>query len=148
MPHVRTADEALAVVTLVRSSPLRAETLCFALDDAGLGRVVSVIDGTDRPDDIIDIVEVFAPAAARGAARGLVVATIRPTPTGEIDHGGDDGGDTERWRRADFTAAQHGIVLLEWFVVTDTGVALPRRSAGAPSRWPDGCRPGHRRGHR
>lgn len=144
MPRVRTADEALAVVTLARSAPLRAETLCVALDDAGLGRVVSVIDGTDGPDDIIDIVELFAAAAARGPARGLVVATVRPTPTGEID----DGDDIERWHRADRAAEQYGIVLLEWFVITDLGVALPRRSAGAPSRWPDRCRRGHRRGDR
>ena len=44
--------------------------------------------------------------------------------------------DVNRWFEASDIAADHGVELLEWFVVGPGGVVCPREVFGEPPRWP------------
>jgi hypothetical protein len=60
---------------------------------------------------------------------GLVLATVRPHCHGLLP------GDVDRWLDAESVAESHGIELVEWFVVTTSGVECPRQLIGEPERW-------------
>lgn len=127
---IRGPAAALGLIREVMSSPLRAETIAIIVHPGTRATTVVSVPNTIAPDAVIEVVEVVASTAARalGAVR-LVIATGRPG--GGIDHL-----DPERWYRIDRAAADHGIVLLDWFVVCPR-VHQPRLLAGELSRWPD-----------
>ena len=112
------------------SRPLRPETFAFLLDDAGYGGTIVVVSGTDRPEQLLDVVErVAAAGGASGVTTSLVVATVRP-------HGGIEPDDVDRWLDASAVAAGNGVLLLEWFVYGPEGFGCPRDLLGEPQRWP------------
>jgi len=112
-PPVRSSADALEVIALAISRPPRPETIAFVLDDDGRGTTVLVVDGTEQPDAVVDVVERVAAAAEAAGAAAIVVASVRPTaaPTGGA---ATDVDDVDRWLEASDVAADHGIELLEW----------------------------------
>ncbi len=126
---VRSSTEALRVMLLATGRPLEAETMVFFLDDDGVGGVITVVSGTTDPDSVLSVTECLARAAeGTERARALVLATVRPG-------GGLHPGDPQRWHRLDGIVADHGLRLLEWFVIGAHGVHCPRDLAGQPERW-------------
>lgn len=123
-------DEAAALVTigLAMHDPPRAETVVIMLDERRRGVALVVVSGTTRPDDVVEVVECLTrPASTAGRVDAVVVASVRPS--GEIV-----AGDHERWSVLVDIAEQHGVELVEWFVI-DRAVTCPRVVAGAPPRW-------------
>jgi hypothetical protein len=121
-------DLALLTVSMAIHRPLRHETVVAVLDDARRGIAIAVVTGTCRADDVIEVVECLtSPAAHDGAAAGIVVASVRPG-------GGLDPGDADRWLEQSAVAEQHGVELLEWFVI-GTDVHCPRDLLGEKPRW-------------
>ena len=128
---IRSADEALAVLSVAITQPLVHETMSFVLDASGRGNTVTVVSGTNRPDMVVDIAECLAVAAAtKPRARSIVLASVRPD-SGMLP------GDVDRWLEASAIVDQHGLVLLEWFVIGPMGPECPRDLLGEPERWPD-----------
>ena len=136
-PPVRSSADALEVIALAISRPPRPETIAFVLDDDGRGTTVLVVDGTEQPDAVVDVVERVAAAAEAAGATAIVVASVRPSPV-TIDDAATGVDDVDRWLEASDVAADHGIELLEWFVVGPTGIVCPREAFGEPPRWPAG----------
>ena len=132
---VRNGTQALRVMFLATGHPLEPETLAFFLDDAGVGGLITVVSGTADADSVLGVAEYMA-RAAEGVPRAacLVVASVRPG-------GGLLPGDDARWRRLDGIAADHGVHLLEWFVIGPDGAHCPRELAGDPERWSPLARP-------
>jgi hypothetical protein len=96
---------------------------------------VVVVDGTDEPDAVLDVVErVAGSIAASGHPGCLVLATVRPGG-GVLD--GDDG----RWLEASELADDVGVDLLEWFVIggdrpsVAANAVCPRDLLGEAPRW-------------
>ena len=108
------------MIRLAISRPLRSETIALVLEDDLRGRTIVVVDGTDEPDSLLDVVEHLVESIACSMAdvptEGyLVLATVRPG-------GGPEPGDGDRWLEASELAELAGVELLEWFVIsTDTG---------------------------
>jgi hypothetical protein len=126
---IRTAVDALRVLTMAMHRPLVHETLAFLLDSSCRSRTITVVSGTERPDDIAQVVEVMARAGgAIDDVCGLVVASVRPS-SALVE------GDAERWTRLDVLSDDLGVQLVEWFVVGPRGADLPREQAGMPARW-------------
>jgi hypothetical protein len=126
---IRTAADAVALVARAITQPLRDETVAFLLDDAGYGGTIFVVAGTDRPEQLLDVVEHLAAAAQLSAtAAALVVVSVRP-------HGRVEPDDIDRWLDASDIADEHGIRLLEWYVVGADGFRCPRDLLGEPQRW-------------
>ena len=132
---ILTPDDALAVAALAASSSPRHETIAFLLDDAyrGTGLITVVTDTVDA-DSVVHVAEVMSELGALSLGVGcetafLVIASIRPDGDVDID-------DAWRWRRASDVADDHGITLLEWFVLGASGVDCPRDLIGEPDRWP------------
>ena len=136
-PPVRSSADALEVIALAISRPPRPETIAFVLDDDGRGTTVLVVDGTEQPDAVVDVVERVAAAAEAAGATAIVVASVRPSPV-TIDDAATGVDDVDRWLEASDVAADHGIELLEWYVVSPTGIVCPREAFGEPPRWPAG----------
>jgi hypothetical protein len=125
---IRTADAALAVVALAMHHPPRHEAIALLLDAEHRGLAVTIVTGTERPDDGIEVVECMSTLASEIERIGaLVLATVRP-------HGGVTDGDGDRWCEMSELAAGVGIELLEWFVVGDR-IECPRDLLGEPPRW-------------
>jgi hypothetical protein len=126
---------ALAVVELAMRRPLRHEIIALVLDGDRRGRTVVVVDGTEAPDAVLDVVErVAGSVAASGLPGCLVVATVRP--------GGPPlDGDDERWLEASDLADDVGVDLLEWFVIGGDRPSVaanawcPRDLLGEVPRW-------------
>ena len=132
---IDSAAAALAVVAMAMRHPPTDEIIALVLDPDRRGRTVVVVDGTESPDAVLDVVErVAGSIAAAGRTGCLVVATVRPG-------GGPVDGDDERWLEASDLADDVGVDLLEWFVVAgDTpSVAAnawcPRDLIGEVPRW-------------
>jgi hypothetical protein len=127
---IRSGADALWLLDKVIGSPRRAETVAFLLDDAGFGGTIFVVGGTDEPDQVLDVAEHFASAGSScGCVSGLVLATVRPA-------GGVEPGDIDRWFDASAIVEDNGLLLIEWFVFGDHGVASPRDLLGEAQRWP------------
>lgn len=130
---VDSASAALAVLRLAVTRPLRSEVIVLVLDGERRGRTIVVVDGTEEPDAVIEVVERLADSlvSAQGDA-ALVVASVRPG-------GGPLDGDEDRWIEATELAEQAGVELLEWFVISDdTGPPTawcPRDLLAEPPRW-------------
>ena len=126
---VRSAADAISLLSLAVVDPLAAETLAFLLDDDGIGGVIVVFDGTTSADSVLDIVEVMVRAGAQAPqSTSLVVASVRPS-SGVLP------GDVDRWLEASSIASLHGLELLEWYVISPFGIECPRDLLGEPERW-------------
>ena len=120
---------ALALLRRVLAVPRRHETILVLLDDAHRGISVATVDGTDRPDRVLEVVECFTrPELVESGLGALVVATDR-TATG-----GPEPGDTDRWFEMCDVADRVGVELVEWFVFGRT-ISCPRDLVGATPRW-------------
>lgn len=135
------AADALAVVHLAMRQPLQPEIIAFLLDDDSRGGTIVSVSDVDDDDAVFRVVDLMCQALAGARARsaepdlevepagfGLVVATVRP-------EGGVVTGDTYRWLEASSIAADHGVELVEWFVIGPDGPACPRALLGEPERW-------------
>ena len=127
---VRTADDAMQLLSLAVEQPLQAETHAFLLDADGIGGVLVVIGETHPPEAVLDVVELMA-SVGEGVPGmvALVVATVRPDGKVEPD-------DVDLWLEASHLARHHGIELLEWFVLGPRGFDTPRSLTCEPERWP------------
>jgi hypothetical protein len=140
VPHARrdpviTPDEALAIVELAASSRPRHETIAFLLDDCYRGTgLITVVSDTVDFDCVIRIAEVMAELGALSQGIGretayVVIASIRPWSDMEPD-------DAFRWCSASDIVENHGMTLLEWFVLGPSGPVCPRELLGEEPRWP------------
>lgn len=132
---------ALAVVGLLAARPRRNETILMVLDRRWRGELVIVVDGSEPEvgaphepvvEPLVDAVEVGTLAALDvlgSDALGLVVASVRTAR-------GVRPGDAETWSTISAQAHQHGLVLVEWFVVAAGGIYCPRDLVGDVPRWP------------
>ncbi|MBI4935644.1 MAG: hypothetical protein HY828_17315 [Actinobacteria bacterium] len=126
---VRSAADAISLLSLAVVDPLEAETLAFLLDDEGIGGVIVVFDGTTSADSVLDIVDIMVRTGAQApACTSLVVASVRPN-SGVLP------GDVDRWLEASSIASLHGLELLEWYVISPFGIECPRDLLGEPERW-------------
>lgn len=124
------AADALSVLRLAITLPQQHETLAFVLDAQGVGGVITLVSGTSHPDAVLAVADCIArAAAAERRAVAMVLASVRPGGTVQP-------GDVDRWLEASDLAADHGITLLEWFVIGTLGVSCPRDLLGEPERWP------------
>ena len=124
------AVTALSVIRLAVHRPPIAETVALVLDSERRGRTVVVVDGTDEPDAVLDVVEHLAESIAEtGDGGALVIATVRP--------GGHPlEADEDRWLEASDLAEALGVELLEWFVLDGNGGTWsPRDLIAEPPRW-------------
>ena len=141
VPHarrdpIRTAADALAVVSLASASPPRWETIAFLLDSGyrGTGQFTVVSDTIDG-DSVIRIAEVMGEVGALCSDAGdvdcafVVIASVRPGS-------GLEQPDAFRWYSASDIIDDRGLELIEWFVLGPNGVELPRELVGDPERWP------------
>lgn len=135
-PAITNAADALELVAMTMSRPPRAETIAFLLDDDGFGTTVLLVNGTDRPEDVIGVVEQVAEAGAVSGASALFVASVRPVAPSPDEAIEVAEGDIDRWLEASELADDEGLELLEWFVVGPAGVICPRELLGEPPRWP------------
>ena len=123
------AVAALAVIRVAVHQPPIHETVALVLDGDRTGRTVVVVDGTEHPDSVLDVVEHVAGSIASSGDGALVVATVRP-------NGAPVAGDEDRWLEASDLADDVGIELVEWFVLDGEGTTwCPRDLLGEPPRW-------------
>jgi hypothetical protein len=128
------AVAALGVLTLAVHRPRRDETIAVLLDDERRGIAIVVVAGTQRPDDVVEVVELLAdPASHGGRVSAMFVASVRPS--GDGGAGGPlVAGDVDRWLEMSELAESAGVELLEWFVVGDE-IDCPRDLLGEAPRW-------------
>lgn len=128
-------EAALAVVSWAVGTPARAETLVVLLDRRRCGIAIVSVDGTHAADDVLHVARhVLDPAVGHDRVAAAVIATVRP---GRHPGAGDadPSGDADRWLELDGIATDHGVALLDWFVLDDGGVSRPRDLVAAPARW-------------
>ena len=117
------------VISLALHQPLRPETVVLLLDDAGYGGTITVVSGTHRADDVLNVVECLAEVACASLTiAALVVATVRT-------NGGATSADIDRWLEASSLADSYGVQLTEWFVISPAAVECPRELLGEAERW-------------
>lgn len=132
------AESALLAVSMAVTHPLRHETIVVLLDDARRGIGIVAVTGTRPPDAVVGVLDtvldsvldsVFDSAfdSVPESVGAVVLASVRPG-------GAADGADIDRWLEMTDLADQHGVELLEWFVVADA-VSCPRDLLGEPPRW-------------
>jgi hypothetical protein len=127
---VDSADGALAVISSARHRPPRAEVIVLVLDSDLRGHTAVIVDGTESPDAVIEVVELLAESSAEaGHPASLVVAAVRPGY-------GPLPGDGDRWLELCEIADTHGCELVEWFILTDDVAWCPRDLLAEPPRWP------------
>ena len=120
---------ALAIIRLAVRSPSRSETIVLLLDHDRRGLGVTVVSDTDRPDDVVEVVECIARAAAgTGRVAAMVVTSVRPGASAS------DPDDPDRWLEMSDLADSAGVELVEWFVIGRDTVC-PRDLLGAMPRW-------------
>jgi hypothetical protein len=127
---VDSADAAIAVISAAMNHPPQPQVLVLVLDNDLGGHAVVIVDGTDSPDAVIEVVELLAEGAAEADNPAtFVVAAVRP---------GYDAlpGDADRWMELCEIAETYGCELLEWFVLSDDVAWCPRDLLAEPPRWP------------
>ena len=147
---------ALAVIRLAMHDPPTDETIALVLDDDRRGRTIVVVDGTDEPDSVLDVVERLAdsiadsgaggasssPRCGRAAARSTATTTAgwRPATSPTTPASSCSSGSSRR------APARHGVVPAR---PARRAAAVVTRSAGAaPAAGPGsaaGRRPRRRR---
>ncbi|HUC33834.1 MAG TPA: hypothetical protein VMS14_10540 [Ilumatobacteraceae bacterium] len=126
---IRSRDEALDLLHAIVQRPLRAETWCIPLDDAGVGGVAVAVNDTVDPDAVLEVVDSCARALTEMPFTCMFVATIRPDDDLLTD-------DDDRWLAACDLAADHDIDLLDWIVVGPSGSHFPSDLVEAIREWP------------
>jgi hypothetical protein len=127
---VDSADAALAVISTAMHRPPQPQVIALVLDNDLGGHAVVIVDGTDSPDAVIEVVELLAEGAAEAAHPStFVVAAVRPG-YGALP------GDADRWLELCEIAETHGCELLEWFILSDDVAWSPRDLLAEPPRWP------------
>ncbi|HEY5664398.1 MAG TPA: hypothetical protein VIS05_10220 [Ilumatobacter sp.] len=128
------AESALLAVSMAVTHPLRHETIVVLLDDARRGIGIVAVTGTRPPDAVVGVLDTVldtvldsVPDSVPESVGAVVLASVRPG-------GAADGADIDRWLEMTDLADQHGVELLEWFVVADA-VSCPRDLLGEPPRW-------------
>ena len=125
---VDSEDAARAAINSVMHQPPRAETIVIPLDDQRCGLAVIVVTCTDAPDAIVDVVDIIGWQARQNTRfAAAVVGTVRPG-------GGIQMRDVDRWLEASEVLDEHGVELIEWFVV-GTETRCPRDLLGERPRW-------------
>jgi hypothetical protein len=126
---IHSAADALAVISVAMHDPLAPEIIAVLLDHEHRGVSVFVVTGTTHPDALFDVLHVIVNAAGPADVLGAVVlASVR-------SDGGLEPSDGDRWLDADAILDECGIELIEWFVIDETSVSLPREATGQPARW-------------
>lgn len=138
LPHagdpIRSALDAIAVISLVIHHPLEAETIAFFLDENSCSNIITVVSNTAEPDSVLSVAECMAMVADRSPRLcGVVLATVRPGSAHNLP--ATLPGDLDRWVEANEIMEAHGVELIEWFVVGPAGVDCPRELLGEPERW-------------
>lgn len=125
---------ALAMFDLLVDRPLRHQTLALLLDHRRCGLGALVVDGTCRPDSVVEVAAMLAEAAPTNPRlRAVVLATVR---TGVSAPQRDDcSADIDRWMDVSDVLHRGGVDLLEWFVVSAHHSWCPRDLLGEPPRW-------------
>ena len=77
---IRTAGEALSVVSLAVSRPLREELVVVTCDRRGAGHSLAVFDVHARPEALAH--DVVGHASSSPFATGVIAAHVRPTHDG------------------------------------------------------------------
>ena len=131
---IRSATDAIAVISLAIHRPLEAETIAFFLDHTSRSNTITVISGTTDPDSVLSVAECMSLAGARSPTLcGVVLATVRPQTERNLPS--TLPGDIDRWIEASDITESNGIELIEWFIVGPAGVDCPRELLGEPPRW-------------
>ena len=124
------ADAALAVISTAMHRPPQPQVIALVLDNDLRGHAVVIVDGTDSPDAVIEVIELLAEGAAEATHPStFVVAAVRPG-YGALP------GDADRWLELCEIADTHGCELLEWFILSDDVAWCPRDLLAEPPRWP------------
>ena len=125
---VDSESAARSAIESVMHRPPRSETIVIPLDDRRCGLAVIVVTGTDSPDSIVDVVDIIGwQARHNDRFAAAVVGSVRPG-------GSIEARDVDRWLEASEVLDEHGVELLEWFVVGDE-VRCPRDLLGERPRW-------------
>lgn len=124
-------EVALRVLVRAAQLPPRDETVVVFLDDARCAVAIVTVTGTVEPDSVVEVVELLtSPAVHGGRVDAVVVGTIR-TRHDE----GTAADDVDRWLEISDLADEHGVELLEWYVIGPDGASCPRDRLGEPPRW-------------
>ncbi|MGH9137953.1 MAG: hypothetical protein ACRD0G_13055 [Acidimicrobiales bacterium] len=127
---VDSADTALAVITTAIHRPQRPEVIALILDADYAGHTAVVVDETESPDAVIEVVELLAESAAEADRPScFVLASVRP------DYGPLPG-DADRWLEISELAESRGCEVVEWFVISGDVAWCPRDLLAEPPRWP------------
>ncbi len=124
---VDSAEQALGLLEIAVARPLRPEIVVVALDELRHGSTVLIVTDTDRPGQVLGVVETVS-AVLPAPSTAMFLASVRP-------RGGLVAADVDRWFEASALAAAHGVELLDWFVVSPGIAVSPREVAGEPERW-------------
>ncbi|MDX2378966.1 MAG: hypothetical protein QNM02_04320 [Acidimicrobiia bacterium] len=125
---VDSESAARSAVESVMHRPPRAETIVIPLDDRRCGLAVIVVTGTNSPDAIVDVVDIIGWQARQNTRfAAAVVGSVRPGGSVETR-------DIDRWLEASEVLDEHGVELLEWFVIGDE-IWCPRDLLGERPRW-------------
>ena len=125
---------ALAMFDVLIDRPFREQTVALLLDRARRGLGVLVVDGTCRPDSVVEVATLLAHASPVNPAMGAVVlASVRTAA--EACAPPDCTGDVDRWMDSRDVLRSAGVDLLEWFVIADGHAWCPRDLLGEPPRW-------------
>ncbi|MEM9517282.1 MAG: hypothetical protein AAGA42_20710 [Actinomycetota bacterium] len=124
----RCAAQALNVICATATTPPTHEILVLVLDECQRGISILMVHDTFVRDAVYEVSRIVARGAPVGVRASAVVASIRPG-------GRADASDINRWYACDALLAEAGVVLLEWFVISDR-VDCPRSLASEPPRWP------------
>ena len=62
---IRSATDAIAVVSMAIHRPLEAETIAFFLDHTSRSNTITVVSGTTDPDSVLSVAECMSVAGAR-----------------------------------------------------------------------------------
>jgi hypothetical protein len=131
---IRSATDAIAVVSIAIHRPLEAETIAFFLDHTSRSNTITVVSGTTDPDSVLSVAECMSLAGARlPTLCGVVLATVRPDAAPNLP--ATLPGDIDRWIEANEITESNGIELIEWFIVGPAGIDCPRELLGEPQRW-------------
>ncbi len=126
---IRNAAQAMDLIDAVVHHPLEPEIIGFLLDDGGRGNHILVVKDAGDPDCVFAVAECLAAVGERVPPLGrLVLASVRPI-------GGLLSGDVERWWELNDIADVHGIELIDWFVLGESGIDSVRLLTPEPSRW-------------
>jgi hypothetical protein len=127
---VVSADDALALIIHAMCVPPKPQVIVLVLDADWRGRAVVIVDGTESPDAVIEVVELLAEGAAEAQHPvTFVIASVRPVE-------GPLPADADRWLELCEIAEIHGCDAAEWFILDGEMAWCPRELLAERPRWP------------